>query len=136
MQLTLAGANDEEEARIEADTSERFIGIAFNHAINRNEGLLCVTEEGIRDNEGWAEGTVVIDIGNDIVIFDVVWLSELSCYLSEYEDDLTCADYPDLPDFIYDFYRIPVDNFSEVFSVLEKYPRGFVCRNDVVTYIE
>lgn len=40
-------------------------------AVDRNEGIIAITESGMDQNRDWAEGTVVIDIVKHEINFDV-----------------------------------------------------------------
>lgn len=57
LQATGAGVDEVERARINADESGRFSGIQFKDAVNRNEGLLAVTNEGDRGDKILGRGT-------------------------------------------------------------------------------
>ena len=58
-ELEMAKANDE------------FPGESFTPAVDRNEGLLAFTQEGMDETRGWAEAGVVIDIVHETVNFNV-----------------------------------------------------------------
>jgi len=60
LQATGAGASEKEQERILLDG--RFCGISFAEAVDRDNGLLAVTEEGMAETRDWAEGTVTINI--------------------------------------------------------------------------
>ena len=48
---------------------------------DRNEGLLCITEEGMDDNIRWEEGRVDVDIETKEIYFDVVGIELVEDYL-------------------------------------------------------
>ena len=82
LQHTGAGVNENERTRITDDKDGKYAGIEFQDAVNRNEGVLAVTEEGIKETRRWEEGRVTVDIGTEEFTFDVMWhMSD-----EEYED--------------------------------------------------
>lgn len=82
LQATGAGVNESERELIAKETDGKFSGIEFNDAIDRNKGLLSVTEKGINDTRYWEEGRVTFDIGTEEFVFDLMW--EMS--VEDYED--------------------------------------------------
>lgn len=71
LESTGAGVNETEEIRILNDSNADLQKFMPNHCVDRNTGLLAITERGIKETEAWEEGRVTIDIENETVIFDV-----------------------------------------------------------------
>lgn len=67
LESTGAGLTELEMAKANGE----FPGESFKPAVNRNEGLLAFTPEGMNETRGWAEGSVVIDIVHETVNFNV-----------------------------------------------------------------
>lgn len=93
LQATGAGVDDEEKSRIRMDKSGKFDGIKFRDAVDRNEGLLAVTPEGIESTRRWEEGRVTVDISTEEFLFDVVWVESNE----EYEECREPGDAEKLP---------------------------------------
>jgi hypothetical protein len=69
----------------------RYKDLDFSDVVDRNLGLISVTEEGIKETQFWAEGTSVIDISTGKISFDVfyIWNDLDKMY---YEHDYTEED--------------------------------------------
>ena len=70
---TGAGIQNEEEMEYAKKFLERD-HLDFDFSEGRNEGLICLTEEGMENSLDWSEATVNIDIGNEIVDFQAFCL--------------------------------------------------------------
>lgn len=91
---------------------------------NRDNGLIAISEEGIEETRFWEEGRVTIDIGREIVDFEV-FLN----YTDEYEDENEIS--PEYVESDYDNHNIPFclfDNFSLLLLNVNK--RVFKFNND------
>ena len=62
--------------------SEMFPDENFKHGGSRNNGLIAITENAMNDIEGWAEGTIDINLDDDY-IYNSVYCVET---LKEYND--------------------------------------------------
>lgn len=93
LQATGAGVDDMEKNRIRMDKSGKFDGIKFRDAVDRNEGLLAVTPEGIEDTRRWEEGRITVDISTEEFRFDVMWIENNE----EYEECREPGDAEKLP---------------------------------------
>lgn len=89
-----AGFNDVERNRLINAFCQDYptLELAFREgnyqSVNRDEGLLSITKEGIAETEYWEEGRVTYDIDSDAICFEVV------CFEGESYDDFreTCED--------------------------------------------
>jgi len=61
---------------------------------DRNSGLLSLSQHGMEESLGWAEGEVTIDIGNEEIDFGVYWTDSVDNFLEEYAEDENINDYP------------------------------------------
>lgn len=78
LEITGAGLTPDELGYAE----EAYIGVEFEPATNRNDGLIAITKEGIESTRDWEEGRVTIDLDTKTVDFQVYSIiSE-----DEYED--------------------------------------------------
>lgn len=127
LELTGAGVDDEEWARIESDTTGKFDELVFKEAKNRNRGLISVTEEGMQETETLEEGRVSIDLEKKTICFDVVDGLSLEEYRADFEDA------PSLPvvDGI-DFYNVPFSRFHELIGIIHMYEYGIRLSNGTV----
>lgn len=121
LQETGAGVYQEEFARINKNESLLDIGVDYRNAIDRNRGLLSVTNVGIVETERWEECRVTINIEDCSIDFDVLW----SCSRDEYEDDCEICAYDDLPEHDVFFNNIPFDEFFRIREAFELYSSGF-----------
>lgn len=119
LELTGAGVNDEEWARIESDSSGKFDELVFREAKNKNSGFISVTEEGMLETETLEEGRVSIDPERKMISFDVVDCLSMEEYEADFEDA------PSLPvvDGI-DFYAVPFSRFYELIGIIHMYEYG------------
>lgn len=86
LESTGAGINESERDRI----LDKGLcpGIAFRGAIDRNLGLISITEEGMEETRCWQEGQATIDLDRGRVCFGVFFeWSTLEDYIEEYEID-------------------------------------------------
>jgi len=109
-------------------------------AINRNEGLLAVTQEGIDETERWEEGRVVYDIDSDIICFDVCWFEgeDYTNFCERYEDDRgeKCQiSNSDIPYIDVDFGAIPADKMNDVANKLSDVDSLFKTQNGYYSMI-
>ena len=83
---TGAGINGGERKKILAEGL--CPGIAFRSAIDRNRGLISITEEGMEETRYWQEGQVTIDLDRRRIYFGVFFeLNTLEDYIEEYKID-------------------------------------------------
>lgn len=122
LQETGAGVYSEEWERIGNDSSNKYSGIHFQNARDRNCGLLSVTEQGIEETERWEEYRVTVNIESKIVDFQVVYESDPE----EYNDDMDDEDaFDNLTECDIAFENVPFHEFYTVRGVFEDYPDGF-----------
>ncbi len=122
---TKAGVSPDEKERIDHDQSGCFSNIKFRECIDRNEGLISVTEEGMEDTRKWEEGRVEIDIGEETVFFDVFFSfpeEDIKEYDGEYMSEYH---YKEVEDFD---GRFKFQDFDAFYKDLESYD-GFHTKN-------
>lgn len=106
-----AGINDVERNYILADP-ELSKYLPINDCVNRNEGILSITKEGMQNTRYWEEGRVIIDIGKRTILFRIYWELTKEEYLDDYND---MEHYEQLPTIDYDFEKeISFDKFEEL----------------------
>ena len=74
------------------DSAANALGIKETRQLNRNDGLIDITEEDMEESFGWAEGsaTVMLREGGDADsipwYFNVMWVEELKDWLDEADE--------------------------------------------------
>jgi len=93
------------------------------HSINRNEGLLSVTQEGIAETEYWEDGRITYDIDSGTIDFQIAYYEgdsyEDFCesYKQEYNKKYPYDD-NEIPLIDFDFSAIPENDMRKVAEVL------------------
>ena len=110
LESTGAGINAEERNYILADP-ELSKYLPINNCVNRNEGILSITKEGMKNTRLWEEGRVTIDIRKRTILFRVYWELTKEEYLDDSFHDP--GDYEQLPTIDYDLEKeISFDKFE------------------------
>ncbi len=92
------GGKDSEEYK---KISDMFPNETFKENGSRNEGLIALSEDGMDKIEGWAEGTVDINLDNDYIynsVYNVETLEEYNDWRDK-EDQKKLEDIPERTDF-------------------------------------
>ena len=111
LESTGAGIHPIERNHILADP-ELSKYLPINDCVDRNEGVLSITQEGMQNTRHWEEGRVIIDIGKRTIIFRIYWVLTKEEYLDDYYD---LEHYEQLPTIDYDIRKeIPFDEFEEL----------------------
>lgn len=116
LEATGAGLTQEELAHTSI-LGEGFV--PGNVLINRNNGLIAVSAEGIAETNDWAEGGAIIDLDDAMVSFDVFYAyDDREHILSDYEED-EIADLPEL-DFQLDMSSFKLEHAGVIASALDE----------------
>ena len=108
LETTGAGLTFKEKALFKKDFAD-FENIEFEECTGRNDGLIAISESGIRDTRSWEEGRVEIDLTNKTVNFNVVWKETLE----EIKEDYPEVSIDDINVLDINFENITFDNFSK-----------------------
>lgn len=134
LEATGAGITDEEKERITHDPDFDFSGINFSSAIDRNEGLIAVTEKGMEETLSWEEGRVTINIEEANFCFDVVSYYDKDEYVEDYGvkslSKLTQIDH----NFFLDY--LPFEKISWLREFVKNNPTGVIVNSCVINWIE
>ena len=96
--MTGARFNPVEEAALKEEGLEQDFKFVFDgFAADRNNGLLCVTEDGMEQNTAWEEGRTTIYLDTHEVYFDVICEMTAKDYTAEYGADDDFVPVEDLP---------------------------------------
>lgn len=134
LQATQAGVDAEEKKRISADMTGSFKNISFKDCIDRNTGILSVTEKGMAETRMWEEGRVTVDIGTEEFIFDVTHrMSE-----KEYDEYNGPGSAQQLSDIYFDITEpCRFIDFEKFKKAIEDNPNGvWLDEDDVLCWIE
>lgn len=116
LEATGAGLTQEELFNVD------ILGQGFvpgNVEVNRNDGLIAVSPEGIAETNDWAEGAAIIDLDDAMVSFDVFYAyDDRKHILSDCnEDEIT--DLPEL-DFQLDMSLFKLEHAGVIASALDE----------------
>lgn len=97
---------------------------------NRSNGLIALSEEGMKDLQSWSEGDIVIDLDDDRVENTVFgwyeYIDEYNEERKEWDDDFEGYALEDLVDIGYDIGNFGVECIDDILSAL--YHVDGVCR--------
>lgn len=113
LESTGAGISEEEREYINQEYQEKFKNALLDlclKPIDRNQGLISISEKGMEITRKWEEGRVTIDIERRTVNFDVFFYMTENEYVREEYSDVP---YKDLPVLNMDPFDIPFDRFYE-----------------------
>ena len=125
-------ANDELYAKQKFEGIHKF---KDNKLVNRNYGLIDISENGMEYSKSWSEADVVIDLDNAIILNDVFFTCEdFEEFFEYYTDDLyTSIEEVPLYD-CGDISNIKFDEINAVSDSLQSAPNVFK-RNDGKIYL-
>lgn len=89
---------------------------------NRNDGLINITKEGMQDTRDWEEGRVVIDIGREVIDFNVMFTLD--------EDELDEEEVKSIEDLNYYTREVPFrdwDSFKDDLENISRYFKDLDC---------
>lgn len=124
LELTGAGVTGRERDLIQKSSLNNVINFAIQPAVDRNEGLLAVTEEGIQETREWEEGRVTVDIGTRTFSFNVLWEEDEETFRADYSDE----EYEEL-DWVesgLDIYDVPFERYDKFKELIDSHKRGVV----------
>lgn len=134
LESTGAGYDAEERFRIEQSEDEFLKNLKVNDCIDRNRGILSVTEEGMNDTRSWEEGRVSIDISSKLVYFNVyseIEDDEWDDYYDDWHPVLVDEDSFKWPDF-----EIPFVDITKFAKAVSKIDGIKTTRCSTITWIE
>lgn len=113
----------------------------IRHAVDRNCGLIDLTQEGMENSISWAEGLVTLDLDNETVDWDVFFLEgDRECFeevKEEYELDI---EYDDISDLDRNCSPVNFEEFpsiiEEIYEISSKFDGYFKMLGDVYRIIE
>lgn len=97
----------------------RFGNESFRPALNRNDGLIAFTKEGMEETRKWEEHRMVINLDEEVIYFDVICTYDKEEYLESYEE--TEDDYKKMPLAAINFTYIPFHELKEVTELIRTF---------------
>lgn len=105
--------------------------------INRNYGLISLSEKEMKQSQYWSEGDVVIDIDEGLVNFGIYCdyenLEEYIEARQDWDDDFDGIKLEDIPDIGYDLGYFDVLNIDSIIAALDNV-NDWVVRNGNIIY--
>ncbi len=87
--------------------------VSLNPSINRNEGLISITEDNMEETRQWEEARITIYLDTKKIDFDNVIISDREGWEEDYPD----TNYDDLPLFPFDTtWDIDFKDFNELYD--------------------
>ena len=115
----------------------------FRKAIDRNAGLIGITEKDIDDTRGWEEGRVTIDLDKEIIdaglMIDYREIDEYEQDCIDNEEEFNLDNIPEFP--VGNLDQISFDNLEKVINKISEYDKKgiFVFKNkdssEIITLI-
>ncbi len=134
LEATGAGITVEEKERIPYDPDFDFSDINFSSAIDRNEGLIAVTEKGMEETRSWEEGRVTINIEEANFCFDVVSYYDKDEYVEDYGVESLLKLNKIKHNFFLDY--LPFEKISGLKKFVKNNPAGVIVNEEVINWIK
>ena len=112
--------------------SEELKSIDFEKAIDRNEGLIAISEKGINDTQYWEEARVEIHLDTQKIKLDLYWDID--------EEDFVDEDLTNLYETTIDYKEVSFENFNnlkdEILEIIKNENYYFIYNNEKYGFIE
>jgi len=114
----------------------------FDHDdISRNNGLIALSEEGMKDLQDWSEGDVYIDLDTDRIDFCVycgyVNLDEYIESRSEWDEDFEAIELDDMPEYDFNLGCFDVSDIDYIVHKVEITNAGVInCGGEICELVE
>lgn len=118
LEITGGGVNEAERKEIEKQYN-KFGYLRLKDCVNRNEGLISVTEQGKGETRNWEEGRVTIDLNAETICFDLLFNDTVEDYSEYYDENFNEGSFEKLPECLYDFANIPFECVDDVINFVE-----------------
>lgn len=132
LETTGGGINEEERSNINKKPA-KYRSIKFKDAVDRNSGLISVTEHGMEETRRWEEGRVTIDLSSETFCFDVLWTYSGEEYEEEFGEEYNePAD--KLAKCNYDLSAVPFADIGNLIDFVDDNPEGAVDDEEGLVY--
>ena len=108
---------------------EKYKDQDFNAACDRNAGLIGCVEEDMEDTRSAEEGRVTIDLDNESVSLDVLWIYQVEDYIGDMtdsDDEYNSTNILNLPVFRGDIENLTFEQFKVFASFIDDYSSDFI----------
>lgn len=117
--------------------SKMYPNETFSENIDRNYGLIAISEEGMEEMQYWSEGDVEIELGTSEVFNSVYsYFSDIETYnreRSEWDDDFEGLTLENFPELSMDLEVISIFDIDKVIKELKSLD-DFICRYNDTLY--
>lgn len=117
LEATGAGFNETEIKLLEVSSSMFLKHYHVRKSINRNEGLISITKEGMADTCRYEEGRVTLDLYYQKMFFEVFRVDSVEDFL-EWNEDYTEEDINKLSEWEGSTYEVPFDEVEDFYERL------------------
>lgn len=128
LELTGAGLESSEIDNLNKDMKN----INFKKAIDRNEGLIAISEKGIKKTQFWEEARVEIHLDTQNIILDIYWDID--------EDDYNEDDFTNIYDATINYKEVSFEKFNslknEILENIKNKNYHFIFNNKKYGFIE
>lgn len=104
----------------------------FKTDVNRNEGLISISEKEIQKDLDWAEGIITIDLDDNTILNGVIYEYDIGAYLEETEEDDCVVDPDDLPKSPINLSEFALDEIEIVKDVIELSASSYIRYKDTI----
>lgn len=128
LEVTGAGLSEEEYLLLKVEDNPED---KFKLCTSRNNGIISTTEKGMETTRQWEEAKVTIDLGEELIVFDAIYITDPSVSNEEEMISSFGEDYKNLPELdVNDLMgAIPFEYFptiaSAIINVVNKRIYGF-----------
>lgn len=131
LELTGAGLTDSELQNLD----ESFKDLKFKNCIDRNNGLIAISEKGIKETESWEEARVEIHLDTKDIILNIYHIIDHN----DLDDEEKCL-YFETFDFIHNARNCKFEDFETlkniIFKNLENDMYGIRVQGEYVSFIQ
>lgn len=118
LEATGGGVNEVEREEIQKQP-DKFGHLKFKDCVNRNGGLLAVTESGKEETRKWEEGRVTIDLDTETFCFDVLSYDTIEDYTEYCDESFNEDDFEKLTECPFDLCKVPFDKVDDLIDFVE-----------------
>lgn len=101
--------------------------------ISRNQGLIAISDKGMKDNASWGEGDLIIDFDNQIISNECWYCMNLKEYVDEYLEGDDSDLY--LPSIDIDLTNINFNDINSTINTLDSIDSYMLPNEDAVIHL-
>jgi hypothetical protein len=114
--------------------NQKFKEEVFKTDVNRNEGLISISEKEIQKDLDWAEGLITVNLDDGTILNGVIYEYDIQSYLEETEEDNDDYFYDpdDLPKSPINLSEFTLDEIEIVKDVIELSASSYIRYKDTI----